>query len=59
LTDVPVRVLPRDIDDTPLDDPDSSERPGYLMPEPENDAEFTFKGELQRVPIIVVHSPNV
>jgi hypothetical protein len=44
------RVLPRDIDDTPLDDPDSAERPGYLMPEPENDAEFTFKGELEDFP---------
>jgi superfamily II DNA/RNA helicase len=43
-------VLPRDIDDTPLDDPDSAERPGYLMPEPENDAEFTFKGELEDFP---------
>jgi hypothetical protein len=30
------RVLPRDIDETPLDDPDSAEKPGYLMPEPEN-----------------------
>ena len=44
------RVLPRDIDDTPLDDSDSAERPGYLMPEPENDADFTFKGELEDFP---------
>lgn len=44
------RVLPRDIDDTPLDDPDSVERPGYLMPEPENDAEFKFEGELEDFP---------
>jgi hypothetical protein len=43
-------VLPRDIDDTPLDDPDSAERPGYLMPEPENDPEFSFKGELDDFP---------
>jgi hypothetical protein len=43
-------VLPRDIDDTPLDDPDSAERPGYLMPEPENDAEFSFKGDLDDFP---------
>jgi hypothetical protein len=43
-------VLPRDIDDTPLDDPNSAERPGYLMPEPENDAEFGFKGELDDFP---------
>jgi DEAD/DEAH box helicase len=44
------RVLPRDIDDTPLDDPDSAERPGYLMPEPENDSDFTFTGELEDFP---------
>src|SRR6185295_2792817 len=44
------RVLPRDIDETPLDDPDSAERSGYLMPEPENDSEFTFKGELEDFP---------
>ena len=43
-------VLARDIDDTPLDDPNSAERPGYLMPEPENDAEFGFKGELDDFP---------
>jgi hypothetical protein len=43
-------VLPRDIDDTPLDDPNSGERPGYLMPEPNNDAEFGFKGELDDFP---------
>ena len=44
------RVLPRDIDETPLDDPDAAERPGYLMPEPENDTEFTFSGELDDFP---------
>ena len=43
-------VLPRDIDDTPLDDPDGAERPGYLMPEPENDSDFTFNGELEDFP---------
>jgi superfamily II DNA/RNA helicase len=43
-------VLPREIDDTPLDDADGAERSGYLMPEPENDAEFTFKGELEDFP---------
>jgi hypothetical protein len=43
-------VLPRDIDDVPLEDPDSAERPGYLMPEPENDAEFSFKGDLDDFP---------
>ena len=44
------RVLPRDIDETPLDDPDSAERSGYLMPEPENDSDFTFKGDLEDFP---------
>jgi hypothetical protein len=43
-------VLPRDIDDVPLEDPDTAERPGYLMPEPENDAEFNFKGDLDDFP---------
>ena len=37
-------VLPRDIDETPLDDPDSAEIPGYLMPEPENDEDYSFGG---------------
>jgi hypothetical protein len=43
-------VLPRDIDDTPLDDPNSAARPGYVMPAPENDSEFSFKGELDDFP---------
>jgi Lhr-like helicase len=47
--DVPC-ILPRDIDETPLDDPDSGERPGYLMPAPANDPDFTFKGELEDFP---------
>lgn len=38
------RVLPRDIDETPLDDADSGDKPGYLMPGPENDENFTFGG---------------
>jgi Lhr-like helicase len=38
------RALPRSIDETPLDDPDSKEEAGYLMPEPENDSEYTFTG---------------
>jgi hypothetical protein len=38
------RLLPRDIDETPLDDPDSIEKPGYLMPEPENDDDYSFAG---------------
>jgi Lhr-like helicase len=44
------RVLPRDIDETPLDDPDSAEKPGYLMPEPENDPNFTFCGAPEDYP---------
>jgi Lhr-like helicase len=43
-------VLPRDIDDTPLDDPDVAERPGYLMPVPEKDEDFIFDGGLESFP---------
>lgn len=43
-------VLPRDIDDTPIDDPDGIERAGYLMPEPDGDSDFSFKGELEDYP---------
>jgi hypothetical protein len=38
------RLLPRDIDETPLDDPGSIEKPCYLMPEPENDDDYSFTG---------------
>jgi hypothetical protein len=44
------RVLPRDIDETPLDDPDSVEKPGYLLPERENDATFSFTGAPEDYP---------
>jgi Lhr-like helicase len=44
------RVLPRDIDETPLDDAASSDKPGYLMPEPENDNEFSFTGAVEDYP---------
>jgi Lhr-like helicase len=44
------RVLPRDIDETPLDESPSAETAGYLMPEPENDDSFTFKGEPEDYP---------
>jgi hypothetical protein len=44
------RVVPRDIDETPLDDPDSGEKPGYLMPEPENDPSFLFTGAPEDYP---------
>ena len=42
-------MLPRDIDETPLDDPDSGEKPGYLMPEPQNDDDFSFAGAVDDV----------
>jgi Lhr-like helicase len=44
------RVLPRDIDETPLDDSDSGEKPGYLMPEPEEDPSFSFTGAPEDYP---------
>jgi Lhr-like helicase len=44
------RVLARDIDETPLDDPDTSDVAGYLMPEPEKDEDFTFGGAPEDYP---------
>jgi hypothetical protein len=44
------RVLPRDIDETPLDDAASSDEPGYLMPEPVNDEEYLFTGAPEDYP---------
>lgn len=38
------QVLPRPIDETPLEDADGAEQAGYLMPEPEGDDEFSFTG---------------
>ena len=38
-------IVPRSIDDTPIEDSDSSELAGYLMPEPTNDPEFVFGGD--------------
>lgn len=38
------RVMPRDIDETPIDDAEGGEKPGYLMPEPEDDDSFAFSG---------------
>jgi hypothetical protein len=52
------QVLPRDIDETPLDDPDSVEKPGYLMPEPENDPDFTFTGAIEDYPEDWVETPR-
>lgn len=43
-------VLPRDIDETPFDDAASSDKPGYLMPEPENDDDFSFTGAVEDYP---------
>jgi hypothetical protein len=44
------RVLPRDIDETPLDEVDSHDQAGYLMPEPENDVDFSFAGAPEDYP---------
>jgi hypothetical protein len=44
------RVLPRDINETPLDDAGSSDEPGYLMPEPVNDEEYSFTGAPEDYP---------
>ena len=44
------RVLPRDIDEIPLDDAESRDQAGYLMPEPENDDEYSFSGAPEDYP---------
>jgi Lhr-like helicase len=38
------------MDETPLDDAASTDRAGYLMPEPENDDQFTFTGAPEDYP---------
>ncbi len=43
-------AAPRAIDDTPIDDPASTERAGYLMPEPDTDPEYRFSGEPEDFP---------
>jgi hypothetical protein len=43
-------ALPRPIDETPLDDSDKGEQAGYLMPEPQGDADFTFEGRPEDYP---------
>jgi hypothetical protein len=43
------RVLPRPIDETPLDTEDG-EQAGYLMPEPEGDSDYAFTGALEDYP---------
>jgi hypothetical protein len=44
-----LRVLPRSIDETPLDDPSTSDRPGYVMPQPDDPA-FGFGGAREDYP---------
>jgi hypothetical protein len=44
------RVLPRPIDETPLDETEDWEQAGYLMPEPEGDADYAFTGALEDYP---------
>lgn len=44
------RVLPRPIDETPLDDTEGGEQAGYVMPEPEGDADYAFTGALEDYP---------
>jgi Lhr-like helicase len=44
------RVLPRPIDETPLDETEEGEQAGYLMPEPEGDADYAFTGALEDYP---------
>ena len=39
------RALPRSIDETPLDEDDTLEESGYLLPEPSGDPDFSFSGE--------------
>jgi hypothetical protein len=38
------RVLPRPIDEAPIEDADGEEEAGYLMPEPEEDPDYAFTG---------------
>lgn len=45
-----LRAIPRAIDETPLDEPDSDEEAGYLMPEPSNDPEYDFRGVIEDYP---------
>ena len=44
------RAIPRSIDETPLEDADSDEEAGYLMPEPDNDTEYGFTGAPEDYP---------
>ena len=44
------QVLPRAIDETPIEDDDSDEEAGYLMPEPDDDPDYGFSGEAEDFP---------
>ena len=44
-----IRFLPRDIDDTPLDDEDG-DTAGYLTPGGEGDSEYAFTGDVETYP---------
>lgn len=44
------RALPRPIDEPIIEDPDSGEEPGYLMPEPKDDSDFAFSGNPEDYP---------
>ncbi len=45
-----LRSIPRPIDEAPLEDVDSEEEAGYIMPEPVNDPDYSFRGELEDYP---------
>ena len=49
------QVLPRAIDETPIEDDDSDEEAGYLMPEPDDDPDYGFSGEAE---IFQKNGPN-
>lgn len=44
------QALPRAIDETPIEDDNADEQAGYLMPEPENDPDYSFAGEADDFP---------
>jgi hypothetical protein len=44
------RVLPRPIDEAPLEDTENGEKAGYLMPEPEGDPDYGFTGAIEDYP---------
>ena len=44
------RVLPRPIDEAPLEDTEDGEEAGYLMPEPQGDPDYGFTGAIEDYP---------